>query len=95
VTLSAQARDNSGSVRLEISTDGQLRCSGGSAVSCNWNVRKVEPRDYTVSFEASDAAGNTATQTVTITVTGGNTKGGGKDSGGDSDPGTKGKGRKK
>ena len=90
VTLSAQADDNRGVVRLDVYTDGQLRCTGTSSASCNWNLRKVSTGGHTVRFEAFDAAGNKASQSITVDVTGKSTKGGG-----DSGTTTKGNGRNK
>jgi PKD repeat protein len=106
VTLSAEATDNVGVVRLDVSVrpvdvgaDYELLCSGTSPISCNWNLRKVATGGYDVQFKALDAAGNEGTATTMVTVTEGTTKGGGKgnskDDGGDSGTTTKGNGRKK
>jgi len=78
VTLAAYATDNVGVTQISMYAGNKLICSGGSSVSCNWNLRKVADGDYTVSAEAADAAGNVGISSVSFTVGGGgSTKGSG------------------
>lgn len=69
VKVSAQASDDSGSsgmtLRLLIN-GGQVATATGGSLSYNWNTRRIPKGSYTLTLQASDAAGNASSTSVTV-----------------------------
>jgi thermitase len=78
VRLEASAVDNVGVVRMEIAVNGRVMCaSDRGQVSCNWNTRKENAGDYSITATARDAAGNAGSASVTVKIDSGDGGGGG------------------
>jgi poly(hydroxyalkanoate) depolymerase family esterase len=69
ITLSANASDNVGVSRVELSVDGSLvGTANASPYQVSWNTATVGNGGHTVTAKAFDAAGNSATSSASVTV---------------------------
>jgi hypothetical protein len=67
VTVRASASDDSGISRMELFVDGVLKSlKYKSALSYNWNTRKLSGGMHTISVKAFDTAGNEGIDTITV-----------------------------
>lgn len=69
ITVSANASDNVGVSRVELSVDGSLvGTSTASPYQVSWNTTSVGNGGHTVTAKAFDAAGNSASSSASVTV---------------------------
>ena len=69
VTVSANASDNTGVVKVDFTIDGNVIATDTSApYSAVWDTRQVPNGDHIVRAKAYDAAGNTKTPQITVKV---------------------------
>jgi hypothetical protein len=67
VTIQASASDDTGISRMELFVDDVLKTAKTkSALSLNWNTRKVADGRHTILVKAFDTAGNEAIDTITV-----------------------------
>ncbi|MEZ0393375.1 MAG: Ig-like domain-containing protein, partial [Pseudobdellovibrionaceae bacterium] len=67
ITISASASDNVAVTKVEIYTNGNLRCTKTAApYSCSWTVPKRVGRTHQIQVKAYDAAGNVGSQTISV-----------------------------
>lgn len=65
--ISASATDNQGVTKMSLSIDGkEVAIAYGSAISYNWNTRRLAKGPHTVTLRVWDAAGNTSSKSVTV-----------------------------
>lgn len=68
VTVKASATDNVSVTRMELYIDGSLKSSASSsALSYNWNVKKLTAGTHAIKVKAFDAAGNVAETVTNVT----------------------------
>lgn len=68
VTITANAADVSGVIKVEFRVNGSLKClDTTSPYSCNWNVPIWKNRTYNIEAKAFDILNQTATHTITVT----------------------------
>lgn len=68
VTMSADASDDKGVIKVEFYVDGTLRCTDTDpAYTCSWETVAKPNTNYKLQAKAFDAAGNTSTATIQVT----------------------------
>lgn len=69
INITANALDNTGISKLEISVNGSIKCTfatNQTSYSCPWSVPGKKNIQYTISVKAYDASNNTGTASVTV-----------------------------